>query len=347
MVTGRVGPVTVAAGALAVCASVIANAQAPARVPQYVWSIRSHSDTVFRIPRGPAADAGAGRVYVADVFGKRIAVLDGRSGQLLGWVGREGDGPGELRGPELVAVGQPGRLLVVLDAGKLEVFDSSGAPLRRVPYSPTVYFAKGLALVGDSAVALGGGVRAPDGSVPGAHWLRLGSEELTSSAPFVPEANATAREQPRDPRVYMAGGPVAILGAETVIADAATGDVWRIAPGRAELLAHGPGAPPDLMSRMIITETNHGRREVRPWWRFPRAVFIDSLKNGYVVGMSDMDGNAVRFYQVMPGRAPRKVGEWFAQVEFIGAYDATTCIVVGSDGAGGYVVGRALYPFDR
>ena len=81
-------------------------------------------------PTGAAIDP-AGRLYVADQGPTVIKVFD-RTGRLIRTVGREGDGPGELRSPIL---GMHGTNLVVFDPrlARISVFDTAGTFLRSWP----------------------------------------------------------------------------------------------------------------------------------------------------------------------------------------------------------------------
>ena len=81
-------------------------------------------------PTGAVIDP-AGRLYVADQSPTVIKVFD-RDGHLIRTIGREGDGPGELRSPIL---GMHGTNLVVFDPrlARISVFDSSGRFLRSWP----------------------------------------------------------------------------------------------------------------------------------------------------------------------------------------------------------------------
>lgn len=82
---------------------------------------RSGVDTLFHQVTGVDVDS-RGRVYVADWFAARVAVLDS-AGRLLETVGRKGLGPGEFRSMRGLQV-LPGDSLLVYDptAARLSVF---------------------------------------------------------------------------------------------------------------------------------------------------------------------------------------------------------------------------------
>lgn len=81
-------------------------------------------------PTGAVIDP-AGRLYVADQSPTVIKVFD-RTGHLIRTIGRDGDGPGELRSPIL---GMHGTNLVVFDPrlARISVFDTAGTFLRSWP----------------------------------------------------------------------------------------------------------------------------------------------------------------------------------------------------------------------
>jgi hypothetical protein len=111
-----------------------------------------------------AAMDGAGRIMAVDLAGQRILVLDQR-GQLVGSLGRSGDGPGEFRMPSLLAV---------LDGGGFVVLDVRTMRLTR--------FDRDLRLVGT-------------GSVPSLHptaMLALGEELFIAGALRVTGAEGKA-----------------------------------------------------------------------------------------------------------------------------------------------------------
>ena len=102
-------------------------------------------EALLPLPWGIAANAGTGRVYVADRGGNRVAVFDA-SGAYAGQLGQEGDGPGEFRLPSALTLG-PGGTVVVLDGrrGVLSRWSSDGEFLREEPI-PASYWGPGFAV---------------------------------------------------------------------------------------------------------------------------------------------------------------------------------------------------------
>jgi sugar lactone lactonase YvrE len=88
------------------------------------------SDAGFTLPRGLAVDA-EGRVWVADVFGRSVSLLDA-DGHLLGrFGGQDVNGSGALAsGPELPQPGVPEGLVLLAQRERLYVTDSSSGLVR-------------------------------------------------------------------------------------------------------------------------------------------------------------------------------------------------------------------------
>lgn len=94
------------------------------------------------VPWGVAADASAGRIYVLDWRGERVAVFD-RTGAYMGEYGRRGEGPGEFRNPAALSV-DPSGVLTVWDAGRgvLSRWSAAGEPLGE-EQAPVAYWGPG------------------------------------------------------------------------------------------------------------------------------------------------------------------------------------------------------------
>ena len=73
-----------------------------------------------------AADA-EGRVYVADRLGSSVRAFSS-SGDFLGWIGREGDGPGEFQWPNDILV-TPEATLYIRDSNRVTVLVARGRSL--------------------------------------------------------------------------------------------------------------------------------------------------------------------------------------------------------------------------
>lgn len=121
----------------------------------------------------------AGRIAVADRQSHRVFVF-GSEGELLGILGRPGEGPGEFEAPLDVAFGPDGRLFVA-EAGspRITAFDAALA-LDTILHLGQAQYATRLASVGGRLLAY---VNAPD---PGNRRLRLLAEDGTEIDRFHP-----------------------------------------------------------------------------------------------------------------------------------------------------------------
>lgn len=319
--------------------------------PDYVWAIRSGTDTVFERPRGLAADPAARHVFVTDVFRRRIAVVDAATGVVLRVAGREGDGPGEFRAPDLVAISPRRDLIAIYDVGSqtVEILSPMLGFVARRQAQPVVMFPKGLGLLQDTTVVVTGGIHVMGDSVHGVHWLLPRQLTLASTPPDVARMDGSSVVARRDPREYVAGGPTFVVGSNVFVADASTGDVWAVRPGGARLVDSGPGAPIGLLDRMIVRgEDPRYGPYLQPWWTFPQAVLLDTLpQGGFLVALSVQDSSIVHFFELKARRSPRHLGDWRARLSRAVAYDRVSCIVIVEEDGGGYVIGRARYPFAR
>lgn len=328
-----------------------ALAQQPT-APRFDWVVRSSQDTIFERPEQLAADRGLARVFVSDGLKKRVFVVDAATGRLQRSFGREGSGPGEFRAPDAIAVSAARHRIAVYDlvAPALSLFDTDGRFLSRRSVSPMLIWPKGIAFSNDSELVIAGGIQAPGDSVPSVHWSEPHARLLASRGPFSTAAGGTAVQRARaNAAVYLAGGPLLVVGTNVFMADGPTGDVWEISRDSSRRLAQGPGALHDLGQRMVILGTDkQGQRFFQPWWTFPRAVLLDSLPGGdFLVAVTVQDSAVLRFYKLRPGRGPMALGAVREKVRSAAPYDRTSCIVIGEDAQGGYFIGRLRYPFQR
>jgi hypothetical protein len=342
------------ASAIAMSLALITSScgQAPPALvpPDVVWSINVEDDTLFQIPDGVSADPTHQRVFVADVRGATVLVLDARTGAHLGTVGGSGDGPGEFRSPVLTASAPDGSLLGVFDFRSVQIFDARLRFVRRIPVGTLVFYPKGMALGTDTTVVLTGGAGPPD-AVRGVHWLVRDADSLMSTGPRPPDEPAGLFGQAAQ---LVAGGPVLWTAHGALVADAATGDVWLSSPTGARLVARGPEAVPGLMGRMVFVERIEGRPMRSFWWTFTRAVLLDTLPDGhFLIGVSVQDSAMVRFYEEGPGTAPRLLGGWRdLAVQQAVPFDSKSCLVLtrrfdSGRGRAETEIARVRYPFTR
>ncbi|HLU25603.1 MAG TPA: 6-bladed beta-propeller [Longimicrobiales bacterium] len=122
-------------------------------VPVHVADLIPPDSALTAVPWGVAVDPAAGRIYLADAMGARVAVFD-VSGAWIGDLGREGDGPGEFRSASAVFLDADG-VLTVWDARRsvLSRWSPAGEHLGEEP-APIGYWGPGFALVAGDIVTV-------------------------------------------------------------------------------------------------------------------------------------------------------------------------------------------------
>src|SRR5262249_25059393 len=102
--------------------------------PTLLFSIAdSSSNPHYELSRpGGIAGSPNGALFIYDMASKVIRQYDG-SGRFVRDIGRDGDGPGEYRMVDGMAVDAEGRLFVLnARASRIDVFDSAGRGLKRI-----------------------------------------------------------------------------------------------------------------------------------------------------------------------------------------------------------------------
>ena len=313
--------------------------------PDWVWRIDQVSSNLFQIPVALAVGPEE-TVFVTDARIPGVVVLRGSDGTHITTIGRAGDGPGEFRSPELVAVSINGQRIAVLDGGRqsIDVFDwRTTTFLQRHPLNPTIIFAKGMAMPNDTAVVITGGSLGREAGAMGVHWIDLHEQGsgYSDNRPEAPPGDLMSRR-------YASGGPVSAAVDAVIVADASTGDVWMTRPGTASTqLASGPGAPEHLIERMM-RGGSEADGKWGPWWDFPRAMMVEPLADGaFLLAYAKPDRDQVIFYRLAGGRSPKFMGAVQLKADAIASLDSTSFLVVGDAGEHGRIVGRVRYPFSR
>ncbi len=167
-----------------------------------VWSTRGTERSHYFGAITGMAETGSGAIWVSDPIAREIWAVDG-NGSNLRKVARSGGGPGEVRGPSLLAPTPSGGIAVFdIGRGSIELFRQDGGFVRRLQLQARVVWPKGLAVLGDWSVILSGGVFAGrSGSV-----FRIAEDgSITNEWIGAPET--------RDPmaRVVVSGGAVSAL----------------------------------------------------------------------------------------------------------------------------------------
>ncbi len=158
-------------------------------------------------PSGPLASVtgivvdSLGRIWVSDGRGSEIRLLDA-GGKDLGVLAREGEGPGEVRGPDLIARRADDRIYVY-DVGlsSIQVFSPSGDFERRVRLPLTVMWPKGFVVLPTGAFFLSGGI------VSNSAAIHLFSD----SGALLESWGATPTTEDPQARWIVSGGPLAGL----------------------------------------------------------------------------------------------------------------------------------------
>ena len=114
--------------------------------------------------------ADDGRLWIADRINHRVVALDADGRELLS-MGREGNGPGELRNAEALAVSDSGVVVLDFDNNRLQRFGLDGSPAGQTPL--------GLPQLGPAEVGARGDVAVPTMGVGGGlvAVLRPGASE--------------------------------------------------------------------------------------------------------------------------------------------------------------------------
>lgn len=232
-----------------------------------VW-ISSSSEILAVDPSDPS---GAGDVMVAE--GK-------------------GDGPGELKGADRIAITPDGHV-AVHDIGRdaIEIYSAAGEPLRRVQLPFSVYWTKGFAVLGSGDFALSGGV---PWIQAGVHHFNAAGEHLGSWADAAQVEDWLARvvgtggalhALPDGSLLYSNGAPHAVVRYETPSTGADGGEPsGRTVSEMPELLE----APGDAVLVKGVDEEGVSYTSFRPGYPQSHAVF--GLGDGRVLNVIRRQG---------------------------------------------------------
>jgi hypothetical protein len=104
--------------------------------PEVAWRAGGDDDEVFFGSVGRILAGPDGQVYVLDTQLSEVQVYD-RDGQWLATLGREGEGPGEVRGPADCFLVPDGRLCIAQSfPGRLVYLNQDGTPGGQAQYQP-------------------------------------------------------------------------------------------------------------------------------------------------------------------------------------------------------------------
>lgn len=245
------------------------------------WSTRGTPGSEF-ISIAGMAEARDGTVWVSDPRAGAIygVAADAASMRV---VARSGDGPGEVRGPHLIAQTPDGGLAVIdLGHNAIEVFDERSRFQSRVQLQYPIVNPKGFVVLAGSRFVVSGGIYGRSESI---HVFgrdgRLGASWLPAARTKNPRAG-----------VMVAGGPLASMGDGSLLFS-------RAAPHEiAVFTANGARVRGIAGDRLLLAaigedfihETGSGQSLIRSFrWDFPQSKAVFRLADGRVL-------NVVRFF---------------------------------------------------
>jgi hypothetical protein len=320
-------------------------AQTTPRVPTVIWKIEAEDDTPLVLPYGTAVSKPAHAVYVADLRTPGVVEIDGDSGKVRRVIGREGDGPGEMRVPQRITISPDGKLVAVYDVGRrsVDIFDSQWRFLRRDPVGG-FNFLKSLGVANDTAIVLAGGMVGTGQFIVGVTWVTPGG--VFGLPPYPPDDPEMEEGDRLDSRLYAGGGPGQFVGNRYLVADALTGDLWQSVPTGSTKIAQGP-VPGLEALRTIIRRTTGANGPIRNVnFAFRQAVLVEPTGDGAIVYFSDDANELVQAYRVRHGRAAELIASWKLRTSTLTRYDDQSLIAV-DHFIGGWRISRVAIPKQR
>ena len=125
-----------------------------------VWVADGHTRLEGLTRVTGVAESPLGKVWIASARPARLLIVDPSTGgedDLI--AARDGDGPGELRGPTRLDIMTDGNMAVYdLSRGAVEIYTSDGKPVRRLMLPIAVTWPKGFAALASGGFVLSGGV---------------------------------------------------------------------------------------------------------------------------------------------------------------------------------------------
>jgi hypothetical protein len=301
-----------------------ASAQEPA------WTISSATgDTIFGLPAYVATRRASGSVFITDESRKGIVELDAATGALRRIIGREGDGPGEMRSVGPVGLSPDGSLLGMYDQGRqtVEAYALPGTPVARLR-AGSLYFPKAILLLADSVYVLSGGHLVDQQQVASVLFVRRNS--ITATGPPVSSATDANGKADVMSSLYVVGGPLARADDGVFLADAATGDVWHVTPEQSRKVVDGPGlGVPDMVNKFLRPITREGKQYLRTWFTFPQVKYVEQLAGGaFLEAWSDQDHSKLSFFRLERGRKAKLLRELPLAVYNLTRYDEDSFILM-------------------
>jgi len=232
-----------------------------------VWTSEEVGGLLLASVNG-VAETPRGMIWVSDTRVETVYSVNPRADTFTS-VARSGEGPGEVEGPDRIAI-MPDGNMAVFDFGKIEIITPEGRPVRRVRLPVEVSWPKGFAVLPSGGFAISGGIYSIDAAI---HEFGSAGELVRSWADQSPALEFRARIVGSGGALFAgAGGLLYSQSAPHRITeyDYAPGDdpEGRILADLPEMLVH-PGDE-------VIVESGAGptwRRSFHPYFPQSRAVF--------------------------------------------------------------------------
>lgn len=306
-----------------------------------LWAITGiGGDTIFGLPSDVAACASSGSVFITDQSRRAIVELDANTGKLRRFIGRKGDGPGEIRAVGPIGLSPDGSLLGMYDQGRqtVEAYARPASAVARLRVG-MLYFPKGILVLTDSQYALSGGHLVDERQVASVLFVRRNS--VTATGPPVPLATEGQGSARVVPSLYVAGGPLARADDGVFLAEASTGDVWHVTTAQSRKLLDGPGlGVPGMVDKFLRRVTDQGKEYLQTWFSFPQPKFLERLPDGaFIEAWSDQDHSTLSFYRLEKGKQPRLMRKLPLAVYAIARYDNDSFILMAKQD-GDYLIER-------
>jgi hypothetical protein len=251
------------------------------------WATKRSPQAVELAAVNGMAEDRSGNVWIADPVNRLLVMVDG-TGRHPRVTARQGDGPGEVAVPMIMAP-HPSGGVAVFDAGHgaVEVFGPAGRFDRRIPVPVPFRNPRGFAFLPSGDFFLSGGIQASGHAI---HRFSPGGR-LSKSWHTIPRTrNARAGEM-------IAGGPVVVLpdgsllfsqsAPHRIVRYAATGGSPRTIAADAKLV---PAIGDDFI------QESGGRRTFR--WDYTRSAGVFRLPDGRILNIVLNEGESHTVWEV-------------------------------------------------